>query len=146
MGKVFGHMITKISACFCSRFFSNYMSSGNGFHLKYETSLSHSKWSYMVDKCGDGGSLSANGGMITSPSYPGNYPDNADCVYIISQPPDTVILLNFLNMDVENHSTCKYDYLQVRDGSSEGSPLLEKLCGTKTPAPIQSSKNLVWMM
>ena len=99
----------------------------------------------MVDKCGDGSSLSANGGMITSPSYPGDYPDNSECVYTISQPPDTVILLSFLNLDVENHSTCKYDYLYVRDGPSGDSPLLDKLCGIKRPAPIQSSKNQLWM-
>lgn len=99
----------------------------------------------MFDECGDGGSLSANGGMITSPSFPDNYPDNADCVYTISQPPDTVVILSILSMDVENHSTCKYDYLELRDGTLEGSPLLDKLCGTTAPDKIQSSHNQLWM-
>ena len=59
-------------------------------------------WSYMVDECGDGGYNSSYGGIITSPSYPGNYPNNADCIYTISQPTGTVILLNFLSMDIEH--------------------------------------------
>ena len=84
-------------------------------------------------------------GKITSLSDPDNYPDNADCIYNISQPPGTVILLNFLSMDIEDHRTCKYDYLEIRDGRSHDSPLLEKHCGSSTPSPIQSTQNQLRM-
>ena len=101
-----------------------------------------------------GGSFSTPYGILTSPSYPDNYyPANADCVYTISQPTGTVILLTFHSMDIENACTeieCEYeynclDYLEIRDGSSAASPLLGKLCGSEIPAPIQSSQNEVWM-
>ena len=128
------------------RFFSNYNRSDNGFQLKYEsTNVSHSKWSYMVDECGDGGNYSTSGGVITSPSYPGNYPDNADCIYTILQPNGTNILLNFLTMDIWSHSTCRWDYLEVRDGFSNSSTLLNKLCGNANPAPIPSSSHQLWL-
>ena len=67
------------------------------------------KWSYMVDNCGDGGYFSTNGGIITSPSYPDNYPNNANCLYTISQPIGTVILLKFHIWDIDRIS-CLYEY------------------------------------
>ena len=94
-------------------------------------------------KCG--GKLTTPNGILTSPSYPNNYPDNADCVYTISQPTGTVIVLTFQSMNIEYESTCDFDYLEIRDGNSGDSPLLGKLCGSDIPAPIQSSHNHVWM-
>ena len=121
---------------------SNHFENGPGFQLKYESS-NVSQWGYHSGACG--GKFTTPKGLLTSPSYPERYPDNADCVYSISQPAGTVILLNFLTMDVESDSTCRWDYLMVRDGPSEHSPLLEKLCGNEIPAPFQSSQNNVWI-
>ena len=100
----------------------------------------------MVDECGDGGSYSTSGGIITSPSYPGNYPDYADCIYTISQPTGTVILMNFVTMEIEyGGSSCDYDYLEIIDGLSADSPILAKICDNEIPDPIQSSQNQLWM-
>ena len=101
------------------------------------------------DECG-GGYFSTTNGTITSPSYPGNYPDNADCIYTIAQPIGTVILLNFLSIDIQicTYSWCNpciFDYLEIRDGPSADSFLLDKLCGSESPAPIQSNQNQLWM-
>ena len=98
---------------------------------------------YRIGACG--GSFTSPNGILTSPSYPGNYSDDADCTYAISQPTGTVILLNFQIMDIEHHATCDYDYLEIRDGPSADSPLLDKLCGVQIPAPIKSSQNQLWM-
>ena len=87
-----------------------------------------------------GGNFTDLIGFLYSPSYPGNYPDNSDCIYTILQPTGTVILLNFLSMNIK----C-YDYLEIRDGPSDVSPLLGELCGSEIPAPIQSSQNQLWM-
>ena len=85
-------------------------------------------------------------GTLTSPSYPNNYPDNADCVYTISQPNGTAIVLTFLNMDIGRgyHGNCD-DYLEIRDGTSADSSLLGKICGMVIPAPIRPTQNQVWM-
>ena len=92
-----------------------------------------------------GGSFTTAQGHMSSPSYPNYYPANEDCIYTISQPADTVILLNFISMDIESHSTCYYDYLEIRDGPTDDSTVLDKLCGSEIPAAIQSSENHLWM-
>ena len=105
-------------------------------------------WSYMTDECGDAGYLSTTGGIIKSPSHPGNYPENADCYYTISQPTGTVILLNFLSMDIQDpvwycEGCC--DYLEIRDGPLPDSPLLDIVCGNDIPSSIHSSQKQMWM-
>ena len=103
-----------------------------------------SHWSYNSGVCD--GSFTTPNGIITSPSHPGNYPDNVDCIYTISQPTGTVIMLNFLSMDIEDLGGCDYgDYLEIRDGSSADSPILDKVCGDEIPTSIESSLNKLWM-
>uniref|UniRef100_A0A8C5FRN7 Metalloendopeptidase n=1 Tax=Gadus morhua TaxID=8049 RepID=A0A8C5FRN7_GADMO len=47
---------------------------------------------------------------------------------------------------IENHDSCSYDYLDVRDGGSASSPLLGRFCGhDKKPADLQSSSNQLWI-
>ena len=117
-----------------------------GFKLEYE-STNVSQWSYNFGACG--GSFTTPQGIFTSPSYPDNYPYNADCTYTISQSNGTVSLLNFLSMDIEYDENlcggCSCDYLEIRDGPSDYSSLLGKLGGSQIPAPIQSSQNHLWM-
>ena len=95
-----------------------------------------------------GGSFTSVNGHMSSPSYPNNYQANEDCIYTVSESTGTVILLNFLSMDIHKYSwdsSCDYDYLEIRDGPSDDSPLLDKLCGSEIPAPIQSTQNQLWM-
>ena len=76
-----------------------------GFQLEYESSVVFQHGViYRFDECG-GGYFSTTNGTIASPSYPENYPDNADCIYTIWQPTGTVIMLNFVSMDIEYDTT-----------------------------------------
>ena len=84
-----------MSLLYVLRFSSNYVASGMGFQLKYESSYVFQRKVNLYHECG-GGYFSAANGTITSPSYPKNYPKNEDCIYIILQPTSTVIILNFL--------------------------------------------------
>ena len=126
------------------RFISNYWDSGIGFQIGYKSS-DVNQWSYNSGACGV--SFITPNGILTSPSYPDNSPANTDCVYTISQPSGTVIMLTFHTIDMEDYgyTICYYDYLEIRDGSSAASPLLGKLCGNDIPGPFQSSQNQVWM-
>ena len=47
-----------------------------------------------------GGEFTDANGHLSSPSYPDNYPSNADCIYTFSQPTGSVILLNFVIMGI----------------------------------------------
>ena len=46
---------------------------------------------------------------------------------------------------VENHDNCVYDYLEVRDGHEDDSPLIGKYCGYKVPEDIRSSSNKLYV-
>lgn len=48
-------------------------------------------------------------------------------------------------LQIERHDSCAYDYLEVRDGNSENSPLLGRFCGYDKPDDIKSSSNQLWM-
>ena len=41
-------------------------------------------------------------GEITSPNYPGNYPDDADCQWQITVDSGSIIRLTFVEFDVED--------------------------------------------
>ena len=91
-----------------------------------------------------GGDFTEANGHLSSPSYPNNYPLNEDCVYTISQPNGTYLLLSFLEFHLVESSR-QEDYLEIRDGSSEESPLIGKFCGEKYPAFIQSTQSKIWI-
>ena len=124
------------------------------------------RMNYRYDDCG--GYFTATKGNVTSPSYPNKYPKNANCLYTISAPTGTYITMNILSMDIEYGDpeyyeynyytdsdyhqfagvTC-WDYLEIRDGASEHSALIDGYCGDNTvlslPLLIQSTQNHVWM-
>ena len=50
---------------------------------------------------------------ITSPGYPENYPINVECATTIYADQGQVIELDFEFLDIEDDSTCNYDYLEV---------------------------------
>merc|ERR1711879_35006 len=92
--------------------------------------------SYVIDECKEASYFSTTGGVIASPSYPNRYPTNIDCIYTISQPTGTVILLNFLSVDIRCNGDKDFrygtaDYLEIRNGPSAESPLLDKICGNE---------------
>ena len=123
---------------------------------------------YRFNEC-DGYFTTPNG-TLTSPAYPEKYPGNIDCIYTILQRPGTYITVTILSMDIEYMSEyyetfANYDYhqyggvtcatqrgqsyLEIRDGATESSPLIDGYCGdssvTSLPIQIQSTQNNVWM-
>ena len=51
------------------------------------------------------------------------------------------IKLTFEAFNLESHSTCKYDFVQISEGSEE-----EKYCGNAKPSPIISSGNTMTVL
>ena len=122
------------------RFFSNFIGIGHGFLLEYQRLHGTPQVTYRIGACG--GSFTTPKGIITSPSYPRNYSDNADCIYTISQPGGAYLSLSFLSMDIDCQGTPS-DYIELRDGDSEGSPLMGSFCGDRSNAPavMQTTQN-----
>lgn len=80
-------------------------------------------------------------GHLESPNYPDDYQPNKQCVWRLSVPQDYQVALKFHSFEVENHDTCSYDKVQVRDGDSMDSPLIGIFCGHKIPPDIRSTSN-----
>ena len=109
---------------------------------------------YRIGACG--GYFTHPNGILTSPSYPNNYPYDADCVYTITVPAGNVIQISFLSLDVDEQFCGQgagyLDHLELRDGPCQDSTLIGKFCGSKekiynhgseddVPDPIQSTHN-----
>ena len=135
-------MCSKLYKVFNYRFYSNYFENGLGFKFAYELTKV-SQWTYNSGACG--GNFTTPNALLTSPSYPARYPNNADCIYTISQPSGTYINVTILNMDVEYDSDCRYDHLVIRDGRSEESPIVGDFCGSNIPTFFLSTQNNLWI-
>ncbi|XP_064451617.1 deleted in malignant brain tumors 1 protein [Mirounga angustirostris] len=75
-----------------------------------------------------GGFLFNASGAFSSPSYPGYYPNNAECVWEIEVNSGYRISLGFSHLQLETHRNCDFDYVEISDGSLNSSNLLGKIC------------------
>uniref|UniRef100_A0A665WV11 CUB domain-containing protein n=1 Tax=Echeneis naucrates TaxID=173247 RepID=A0A665WV11_ECHNA len=93
-------------------------------------------------KCG--GIFSAPSGNISSPNFPGLYPYNTDCSWIIVVAEGSSVLLTFHYFELEYHANCAYDYIKIYNGISEDEGnLLGTFCGDISPPQFTSSWNLL---
>ncbi|KAM6945578.1 LOW QUALITY PROTEIN: neuropilin-2a [Aplochiton taeniatus] len=88
-----------------------------------------------------GGVLDASeAGYVTSPGYPLEYPPHQNCHWVVTAPePSQRIVLNFNPHFEIERLDCKYDYIEIRDGNSDGADVLGKHCSNIAPPPIISS-------
>uniref|UniRef100_A0A672G2T7 CUB and sushi domain-containing protein 1-like n=1 Tax=Salarias fasciatus TaxID=181472 RepID=A0A672G2T7_SALFA len=115
-----------------------------GFVLEGHTTLSclatsagTAAWDFPLPYCraddGCGGTLRGQSGVITSPNYPAEYNNYADCTWtVLAEPGDTIALV-FSDFQLEDD----YDLLEV--SGTEGSS--QWFTGPNLPSPIISSKN-----
>ncbi|XP_071320642.1 neuropilin-2a isoform X2 [Trachinotus anak] len=92
-----------------------------------------------VSECG-GVFDASEAGYITSPGYPLEYPPHQNCHWIITAPePSQRIVLNFNPHFEIERLDCKYDFIEIRDGTSDNADVLGRHCSNIAPAPIISS-------
>ena len=121
------------------RFHSSSSGNGPGFHIQY---------SILELFTGCGGTYSNASGVLSSPSFPNQYPEWADCVYLISQPNGTYVNISFPTMDIDCQEVLTSegltsDFIEMRDGSSQDSPLMGMFCGNGSNVPdfMQTTQN-----
>lgn len=89
-------------------------------------------------KCG--GVLSAPSGNFSSPNFPGLYPYETECTWLIVVAEGSSVLLSFSHFELEYHDACAYDYLQVYNGAArDRGNLLGTFCGHRPPPPFSSA-------
>ena len=62
---------------------------------------------------GCGGDLTTPSGSFVSPNYPSPYHHNVECYWTITTSRGSRIVLRIDDFNLEAHSNCAYDYLQV---------------------------------
>ncbi|TNN61141.1 Cubilin [Liparis tanakae] len=84
-------------------------------------------------------------GYLKSPGWPDIYPHNLDCAIILKAPQNSSISFFFNSFDIESHSQCEFDYLEIRNGSTADSPLIGRFCGSTLPSPVFPQSNLLYL-
>ncbi|XP_044011009.1 cubilin [Aphidius gifuensis] len=92
-----------------------------------------------------GGNYYTSNGVLYSPGYPDRYPPDRECSWVIEAPNKKRIILNITKFDLESHSECKFDHLEIRNGGYSTSPLIGKFCGDKIPSLIYSLTNQLYI-
>ncbi|KAL4608254.1 CUB domain-containing protein 2 [Arapaima gigas] len=83
-------------------------------------------------------------GNVTSPNFPGLYPYNTECSWLIVVSEGSSLLLTFHHFELEFHADCAYDYIKIYNGISEDEGnLLGKFCGDISPPQFTSSWNVM---
>ena len=69
--------------------------------------------------------ISGNSGEVSSRNYPDNYQNNYKEVFHITVEKGSIIKLVIIDVQLENHFQCKFDYLQILDSDENG---IVKIC------------------
>ena len=94
-------------------------------------------------ECSDCDTIESVSGTISSPKYPGKYPNHVKKFYPLEVSPGFAIELTFTSIDIEKSNECsgKYchcDYVKVYDSDNIE---LAIYCGTETPLKWTSIGN-----
>ena len=93
-----------------------------------------------------GGAYQHNGELL-SPGFP-NAAGNYDCIYTIFQSEWATTKLEIDHFDIgEWVDGCELNFLEVRDGITDTSPLMGKFCGrlTDITSSLTSTQNEIWI-
>lgn len=139
------------------RFVSDYSRSLQGFEIQWDSTTqgkyiqkitcfiifsfnSYVSRIYIFDFTGCGGSLTAVTGDIISPNYPEPYLENAECYWKIAVAAGSVVQLVIVDLDLEEHEKCRYDFIEVYEGTIHRTNG-KRYCGPSYPKIIQSKSN-----
>ncbi|XP_054258423.1 tolloid-like protein 2 [Macrosteles quadrilineatus] len=135
--------------CGSGRIYEPIVSAGSRMLITYITSgtSEHRGFKAIYEAVCGGGEIQIDEEWrsLESPNYPEDYEPNKECVWVLAAPQDYQVALKFQSFEVENHDNCVYDYVEVRDGPSQDSPLLGKFCGYKLPPDLHSSGNKLFI-
>lgn len=91
-----------------------------------------------------GGVLTGLSGVISSPGYPREYSNNADCSWAIHVSNTSVVTFVFLDFQLENNEGCNFDFVALFDGPTVTHRHLGRYCGAdKPPNTITTSNQLL---
>ncbi|KAL3290304.1 hypothetical protein HHI36_023648 [Cryptolaemus montrouzieri] len=102
---------------------------GKGFNLTYEPIIK-----------GCGGIFHGKSRVIQTPGYPGDYPNNTECIWEIRASEGFHIGLTFIDrFHLEESDDCINDYLKIWNWKDEKWDLMKTLCGREIPVSVNST-------
>uniref|UniRef100_A0A1I8FH63 Metalloendopeptidase n=1 Tax=Macrostomum lignano TaxID=282301 RepID=A0A1I8FH63_9PLAT len=76
------------------------------------------------------------------PQLPSAYRGDKECIWKIEVPNGYSVALKFFSFELETHTQCVYDFVEVLEGwSQDGGVSLGKFCGETVPKPVKSTGN-----
>ncbi|XP_059916564.1 inactive serine protease PAMR1 [Gadus macrocephalus] len=75
-----------------------------------------------------------------------SYPNNARCEWTVQVDRAFTIDFRFMMLSLEFDHSCRYDYVEIRDGDSINSQVIGRFCGNTRPGLIQSSGNTLHVL
>ncbi|XP_048481076.1 cubilin-like [Plutella xylostella] len=105
-------------------------------------------YTFLDEKSHCGGIYFRSHGYIYSPGWPQRYEPNRNCVWTITAPFGQQIRLNFSRFNLERpiRNSCDLgDYLEIRNGVADNSPLVGSYCGDNAPKMITSTGNSIYL-
>ncbi|XP_072249052.1 membrane frizzled-related protein isoform X2 [Leuresthes tenuis] len=93
---------------------------------------------------GCGGVMTDSEGSFSSPNYPGSYPPNSLCVWVIRVPPPNLVQIHVSSLTVEGPSPCLFDWLEVQE-QIEQSSVITRFCGNAAPPTVNTNSSTVWV-
>lgn len=122
------------------------MSTGNRMIVNYVSQHSEFRGFAAEYEAICGGNLTIDSGYkIESPNFPRKYKINKECIWRITVPDRFQVAMEFNSFDLEIHSTCRHDFIEVRDGDSPKSRLIGRYCGNTLPPILASTKNKMFI-
>ena len=117
-------------------FLSDAFNTDKGFHLTFNTIPT-------VENCG--GLYTNKKDHIISPNFGIKYQNNLECFYQIRlKDPNDRIRITIKFLDLEEHKSCKFDYLELFDGGDEFSKKIGRYCSAKSTNQTKiSSSNMM---
>ncbi|XP_028321273.1 membrane frizzled-related protein [Gouania willdenowi] len=92
-----------------------------------------------------GGVMTYSEGSVSSPNYPGSYPPNSLCMWVIRVPPPTKVQIHVSSLRVEGPSPCLFDWLEVQEQTQQ-SVVATRFCGNVAPPTINTNSSTVWLI
>lgn len=104
----------------------------NQFHITFKSDQSRNYGGFEMEwdgtATGCGGILTSHRGSLSSPNYPEPYGDNAQCQWRITSNQGSTIQIVISDLDMEEHSECRYDYLEIFDGRDASGVSFGRFC------------------
>ncbi|XP_015589651.1 cubilin [Cephus cinctus] len=83
---------------------------------------------------------------ISSPNYPNIPPPFSECIWTFLAPAGERLAIHFIDrFDLSNSINCEKEYVEVRDGGTEISGLVDRYCSDVAPSSITSTGNSLYV-